>query len=88
MKLRGEQSEKFVEEVVSTAVVSAAATITTEEITLAQALAELRSAKPKVVVQDLRKSIEQEELTDEEKARLFVEHLEKRKKHFTALRAQ
>ncbi|GJT20825.1 hypothetical protein Tco_0890762 [Tanacetum coccineum] len=35
-----EQSEKVVEEVVSTA-----ATITTEEITLAQALAELRSAK-------------------------------------------
>ncbi|GJS48283.1 putative ribonuclease H-like domain-containing protein [Tanacetum coccineum] len=31
---------------------------------------------------------EQEELTDEEKARLFVELLEKRKKHFTALRAQ
>ncbi|GJQ95167.1 hypothetical protein Tco_0006306 [Tanacetum coccineum] len=47
-----EQSEKVVEEVVSTAEVSAAATITTEEITLAQALAELRSAKPKVVVQE------------------------------------
>ncbi|GJY94177.1 hypothetical protein Tco_0510538 [Tanacetum coccineum] len=31
---------------------------------------------------------EQEELTDEEKARLFVELLEKRKKHFTSLRAQ
>ncbi|GJZ74122.1 putative ribonuclease H-like domain-containing protein [Tanacetum coccineum] len=31
---------------------------------------------------------EQKELTDEEKARLFVELLEKRKKHFTALRAQ
>ncbi|GKD87512.1 hypothetical protein Tco_1358666 [Tanacetum coccineum] len=31
---------------------------------------------------------EQEELTDEEKARLFVEILEKRKKHFAALRAQ
>ncbi|GKF46263.1 hypothetical protein Tco_0136065 [Tanacetum coccineum] len=31
---------------------------------------------------------EQEELTDEEKAILFVELLEKRKKHFTALRAQ
>ncbi|GJU06938.1 hypothetical protein Tco_1123368 [Tanacetum coccineum] len=30
---------------------------------------------------------EQEELTDEEKARLFVELLEKRKKHFVALRA-
>ncbi|GJT31180.1 putative ribonuclease H-like domain-containing protein [Tanacetum coccineum] len=42
-----EQSEKVVEEVVSTA-----ATITTEEINLAQALAELRSAKPKVMVQE------------------------------------
>ncbi|GJX84952.1 hypothetical protein Tco_0335726 [Tanacetum coccineum] len=47
-----EQSEKVVEEVVSTVKVSTAATITTEEITLAQALAELRSAKPKVVVQE------------------------------------
>ncbi|GKA57971.1 hypothetical protein Tco_0757159 [Tanacetum coccineum] len=47
-----EQSEKVVEEVVSTAEVSATATITTEEITLAQALAELRSVKPKVVVQE------------------------------------
>ncbi|GJW82307.1 hypothetical protein Tco_0146282 [Tanacetum coccineum] len=42
-----EQSEKVVEEVVSTAEVSVAAIITTEEITLAQALAELRSVKPK-----------------------------------------
>ncbi|GKC23291.1 hypothetical protein Tco_1025441 [Tanacetum coccineum] len=47
-----DQSEKVVEEVVSIAEVSAAATITTEEITLAQALAELRSVKPKVVVQE------------------------------------
>ncbi|GKB90607.1 hypothetical protein Tco_0962879, partial [Tanacetum coccineum] len=31
---------------------------------------------------------EQEEFIDEEKARLFVELLEKRKKHFAALRAQ
>ncbi|GJU74435.1 hypothetical protein Tco_1265840 [Tanacetum coccineum] len=52
MKLKGEQSEKVVKEVVSTAEVSVVATITTEEITLAQALAELRSAKPKVVVQE------------------------------------
>ncbi|GKB78546.1 hypothetical protein Tco_0945441, partial [Tanacetum coccineum] len=68
-------------------------------INLAQALAELRSAKPKVVVQEpLQKADrllaerlqarEQEELTDEEKERLFVELLEKRKKHFATLRAQ
>ncbi|GKB49463.1 hypothetical protein Tco_0900216 [Tanacetum coccineum] len=31
---------------------------------------------------------EQEELTDEEKARLFVDLLEKRKKHFASLRAK
>ncbi|GJW46336.1 putative RNA-directed DNA polymerase [Tanacetum coccineum] len=31
---------------------------------------------------------EQEELTDEKKARLFIELLDKRKKHFAALRAQ
>ncbi|GJV96379.1 hypothetical protein Tco_1547956 [Tanacetum coccineum] len=47
-----EQSEKVVEEVVSTAKVSAAATITSKEITLAQALAKLRSIKPKIVVQE------------------------------------
>ncbi|GKD05310.1 hypothetical protein Tco_1180284 [Tanacetum coccineum] len=162
-------SEKVVEEAVSTVEVSSTATITTEEITLAQALAELRSAKPKVVVQEPVQSTtttapstiprakivfheqeqaptpivssqqlthvkdkaeeeeqarlvrekaekveeaniswdnvqamieanrllaeifqtrEQVELTDEEKARLFVELLEKRKKHFAALRAQ
>ncbi|GKE83723.1 hypothetical protein Tco_1557465 [Tanacetum coccineum] len=51
-----EQSEKVVEEVVSTAAVSAAATITIEEITLAQALGELRSTKSKVVVQELVQS--------------------------------
>ncbi|GKD29812.1 hypothetical protein Tco_1240590 [Tanacetum coccineum] len=43
-----EQIKKVVEEVVSTTEVSADATITTEEITLAQALAALKSAKPKV----------------------------------------
>ncbi|GJT97795.1 putative ribonuclease H-like domain-containing protein, partial [Tanacetum coccineum] len=47
-----EQSEKVVKEVVSTAEVSAATTITIEEITLAQSLVELRSVKPKVVVQE------------------------------------
>ncbi|GKE20319.1 hypothetical protein Tco_1431831 [Tanacetum coccineum] len=163
------QSEKVIEEVVSTGEVSAASTITTEEITLAQTLAELRSAKPmncaptpivssqqrtqvkekgkgKMVEEEHVKKIskkellkldeelafklqakeeeqarlvrekaekvkeaniswdnvqamieadrllaerlqerEQEELTDEHKARLFVELLEKIKKHFAAL---
>ncbi|GJY11406.1 hypothetical protein Tco_0379591 [Tanacetum coccineum] len=44
------QSEKVVEEVVSTAEVSVAATITTKEITLAQVLIKLRSAKPNIMV--------------------------------------
>ncbi|GJR58655.1 putative ribonuclease H-like domain-containing protein [Tanacetum coccineum] len=170
-----QQSEKVVKDAVSTAEVSATATITNEEITLAQALAELRSAKPKqeheqaptpivssqqpTQVKDKGKgkmveeepvkkmskkellkldeelafklqaeeekqarlarenaekvkkaniswdnvqamieadrllaerlqAREQEELTDEEKARLFVELLEKRKKNFVVLRAQ
>ncbi|GJW39810.1 hypothetical protein Tco_0065655, partial [Tanacetum coccineum] len=43
-----EQSKKVVKEVVSTAEVSVDATITTEDITLAQALVALKSAKPKV----------------------------------------
>ncbi|GJS11108.1 hypothetical protein Tco_0367904 [Tanacetum coccineum] len=46
-----EQSEKVIEEVVSTAEVSVVVIINTEEITLAQALVELRSVKPKIVVQ-------------------------------------
>ncbi|GJX57401.1 hypothetical protein Tco_0287298 [Tanacetum coccineum] len=41
---------KIVEEVVSTAEVSVAATITTKEITLAQVLIKLRSAKPNIMV--------------------------------------
>ncbi|GKD71842.1 hypothetical protein Tco_1325932, partial [Tanacetum coccineum] len=52
-----EQSEKVVEEVVSTAEVSVVATITIEEITLAQALAELSSVKPKIMVQEPMQSI-------------------------------
>ncbi|GKD77522.1 hypothetical protein Tco_1340143, partial [Tanacetum coccineum] len=106
--------------------VSAATTITTTaitgvDLTLAQALAELRSAnlrdpakeeeqarlarekaeKANISWDNVQAMIEtdrllakrlqareQEELTDEEKARLFVELLEKRKKQFAALRAQ
>ncbi|GJU60072.1 hypothetical protein Tco_1237838 [Tanacetum coccineum] len=108
--------------------------ITDVEITLAQALAELKSAKPKankVVIQEPEQGTtttptlttttvattiiadstrpkakgiakieadyqlaqrlqaqEQEELTNEEKARLFVQFLEQRRKHFAAKRAE
>ncbi|GJV53678.1 hypothetical protein Tco_1449419 [Tanacetum coccineum] len=119
-----EQSEKVVEKVVSTDEVSAAATITTEKITLAQALAELRSVKPKdkgkAKIIEPEKPLKMKEqikldeelafklqVKEEEQARLarekdekveeaniswdnvlFVELLEKRKKHFASLRAQ
>ncbi|GKA34351.1 hypothetical protein Tco_0720780 [Tanacetum coccineum] len=126
--------------IASTILVSASTTTTTTtttvsdvEITLAQALAELKSAKPKadkVVIQepeqaeeeeeerlarekaqqieeaniawdDVQAKIkadyqlaqrlqaqEQEELTDKEKARLFVQFLKQRRKHFAAKRAK
>ncbi|GKE22606.1 hypothetical protein Tco_1434118, partial [Tanacetum coccineum] len=83
----------------STTLVSAATTTTTTgitkvEISLAQALAELKSAKPKAMIdadyqmaQQLQEK-EQERLSIKEKLKLFVQLLEKRKKHFAALRAQ
>ncbi|GJX23909.1 hypothetical protein Tco_0228354 [Tanacetum coccineum] len=122
-----------VEEVVSVAstIPVNAATITTKEITLAKALADLKSEKPKakgIVFRELVESTtiiptittadetnlgsspswddvqakieadyqlarrlqaqEQEELTNEEKARLFVQFLEQRRKHFSAKRAE
>ncbi|GKB50391.1 hypothetical protein Tco_0901144 [Tanacetum coccineum] len=97
-----EQSGNVVEEVV--VVIDAANTIpvstaiiTDVEVTLAQALAELKSAKPKAdkakvkadyqLAQRLQAQ-EQEELTDEEKARLFVQFLEQRRKHFAAKRVE
>ncbi|GKE44585.1 hypothetical protein Tco_1471869, partial [Tanacetum coccineum] len=79
-------------------------TITTvDDITLAQALMEIKSKKPKekrVVIQELAKidvdhqlderlhAQEQEELSIEEKATLFQQLLEKRRKHFAAKRAE
>ncbi|GKE10132.1 hypothetical protein Tco_1413683 [Tanacetum coccineum] len=67
-------SKKVNEEVVSTAEVSAAATITTKEITLAQALAKLRSVKPKVVDKGKAKMIEPEKpLKIKEQTRLDEE---------------
>nr|GEX32331.1 hypothetical protein [Tanacetum cinerariifolium] len=132
------QNKNVVEEVVDVAQVSTAATtvtITTEEITLAQAIEALKTLKPKVkgIVfqepckstttttissqqsQDKGKGImieepvtpkkkdqirldeeaakklqaqEQEELSDAEKATLFQQLLDKRRKHFAAKRAQ
>nr|GEV10848.1 hypothetical protein [Tanacetum cinerariifolium] len=107
-------------EVVSTA----ATTVTTEELTLAQALEALKTSKPKdkgkaIIIEEHVKpkkkdqirldeeaakrlqdgfdeeerlqrlqAQEQEELSDAEKATLFVQLLEKRRKHFAAKRAE
>ncbi|GKA48382.1 hypothetical protein Tco_0741340 [Tanacetum coccineum] len=51
---------------------------TIEEITLTQTLIQIKAAKPKEI----------EELTDEEKTKLFMELMEKRRKHFAALKEQ
>ncbi|GJU10088.1 hypothetical protein Tco_1132484, partial [Tanacetum coccineum] len=64
--------------------------ITEVEITLAQILAKLKSAKSK---QDFElahrlQAEEQGEITIEERSRLFVELMNKRKKHFAKLRAE
>ncbi|GJX76290.1 hypothetical protein Tco_0323101 [Tanacetum coccineum] len=124
------QNENVVEEVVDVAQVSTTAktvTITTKEITLAQALEALKTSKPKVkgiVFQepsttttitttissqqsqdkewdDIQAKIdadhqltqrlqpqEQEELSDVEKATLFQQLLEKRRKYFAAKRVE
>nr|GEV45877.1 reverse transcriptase domain-containing protein [Tanacetum cinerariifolium] len=74
-----------------------------DEVIMAQALAALKSTKPKVVDKGKAKMIkpevpikrkeqmkidEEEEFLKVEKARLLVELIEKRKKHLAALRAQ
>ncbi|GJS37384.1 hypothetical protein Tco_0535766 [Tanacetum coccineum] len=87
-------------EVVDAAQVSTAATtvtITTEEITLAQALEALKTSKTKDDIQakidvdhqlaERLQAQEQEELSNAEKATLFQQLLEKRRKHFAAKRA-
>ncbi|GKA29854.1 hypothetical protein Tco_0716099 [Tanacetum coccineum] len=130
------QNENVVEEVVDVAQVSTAATtvtLTTEEITLAQALEALKTSKPKKLLQSYKLNLmkkkdlqekklkkeketnialieecddiqakidadhqlaerlqaqEQEELSDAEKATLFQQLLEKRRKHFAAKRGE
>ncbi|GJV77768.1 hypothetical protein Tco_1509352 [Tanacetum coccineum] len=71
-----DEHEVEVEKAVSTAEVTtvSATTTTIDELTLAQTLIEIKAAKPK------------EELTVEQKSKLFVELKDKRKKHFARLR--
>ncbi|GJR67135.1 putative reverse transcriptase domain-containing protein [Tanacetum coccineum] len=88
------QNEIVVEEVVDAAQVSTAATtvtITTEEITLAQALEASKTSKPKVkgiVFQEPIASTRTRRVVCSEKATLFQQLLEKRRKHFAAKRAE
>nr|GEZ75060.1 hypothetical protein [Tanacetum cinerariifolium] len=56
-----------------------------DDITLATALIDIKSAKPKA---DKLQAEEQEELTNAEKAKLFMQFLEKRRKFFSAKRAE
>nr|GEU65440.1 putative ribonuclease H-like domain-containing protein [Tanacetum cinerariifolium] len=78
-------------EVVTTAGVEVSATATTptismDDITLAKALAALKSAKP--MLAERLQVEEQGELTTEERSKLFVELMNERKKHFARLRAE
>nr|GEX28400.1 hypothetical protein [Tanacetum cinerariifolium] len=97
--LGGEEVFVAEQEVVSTTTT----TVTIKEITLAQALKALKTLKPKVkgivfqkpakidVDHQLAERLqeqEQEELSDAEKDTLFQQLLEKRKKNFTAKRAE
>ncbi|GJY01514.1 hypothetical protein Tco_0359666 [Tanacetum coccineum] len=89
------------EVVVETEVAPKDVNLSVDEVTLAQALAALKSTKPKADKDDVQAKIdadyqlaqrlqaeEQEELTDEEKARLFVQFLEKIRKFFAAKRVE
>ncbi|GJY45304.1 hypothetical protein Tco_0434367, partial [Tanacetum coccineum] len=101
--------DDIIDDAKSVSVVSEIPTVTTvDELTLAQALAELKSAKlltqgisfrePSVATttitaapeptQDKGKAQEQEELSNAEKATLFVQLFEKKRKHFAAKRAE
>ncbi|GKD96720.1 hypothetical protein Tco_1380617, partial [Tanacetum coccineum] len=82
-------------EVINTA--NAATIITVDDITLAQALMKIKSTKPKEKgakidanhqLAERIQAQEQEELSIEEKATLFQQLLEKRRKHFAAKRAE
>ncbi|GJX75266.1 hypothetical protein Tco_0313861 [Tanacetum coccineum] len=85
-----DEQEVEVEKVVSTAEVTTTSATTTivDELTLAQTLIEIKAAKPKAdyeLAQRLQAE-EHGELTIEERSKLFVELMDKRKKHFTKLR--
>ncbi|GJR33269.1 uncharacterized mitochondrial protein-like protein [Tanacetum coccineum] len=59
-----------------------------DQIALDEQIARDIQAKLIVLPEELTNQKEREELTDEEKGKLFMELMEKRRKHFAALRAQ
>nr|GEU90672.1 retrovirus-related Pol polyprotein from transposon TNT 1-94 [Tanacetum cinerariifolium] len=75
---------------------AAAITVTIDDITLAKALEDLKTSKPKIrgiIIRDHEKpkrmqAEEQQELNEDEKAKLFMELLEKRRKFFAAKRTK
>ncbi|GJY14211.1 hypothetical protein Tco_0383520 [Tanacetum coccineum] len=83
-----DEHEVEVEKVVGIAeVVTTASVEIPDELTLARTLIEIKSAKPKVVTTTATTK-EQEQLSIEEKSRLFLELMDKRKKHFAKLRVE
>ncbi|GJU39156.1 hypothetical protein Tco_1192113 [Tanacetum coccineum] len=94
-----DEQEVEVEKVVSIAKVTteSATTTTVDELTLDQTLIEIKAAKPKVRGDKVETDYElaqrlqadkQEELTIEEKSKLFQQILEKRRKYFASKRAE
>nr|GFC12213.1 hypothetical protein [Tanacetum cinerariifolium] len=79
---------------IATAVTAVATTnVSIDDITLDQALVEIKTSKPKARDADYKLAArlqeeEQGELTIEEKSRLFMELVDKRKKHFAKLIAE
>nr|GEZ83560.1 hypothetical protein [Tanacetum cinerariifolium] len=63
-------------------------TVSIDEATLAQALAELNMQNLRPRLKGLLQAEEQQELNDEEKAKLFMQLLEKRRKFFAVKRAE
>nr|GEV52316.1 retrovirus-related Pol polyprotein from transposon TNT 1-94 [Tanacetum cinerariifolium] len=80
------------EEVVVEDITAASTTVVSiDDITLAQALVEIKTSKPKERDYELVARLQEEEqgeLTIEEKLRLFVELMDKRKKHFAKLKVE
>nr|GEZ49307.1 hypothetical protein [Tanacetum cinerariifolium] len=75
----------------ATQVSDVATTVTIDDITLAKALEALKTSKPKIrriVIKDHEEPKEQQELNEKEKAKLFMELLEKRRKFFATKRAK